>query len=342
VDFWKKAVTKSGDFEAVAEGIYGRGSVPLKEVVWGEFEESLESAIYNDSVTVGSLVGPVKTTIGFYLVKIIDLKRTISPGQASTDAVAGKVTNTLKAKKWRLAAANYVADMMQGKKIDLDPVGFKVLIEVYKPLYSKPDDIAELPGIESENMSKLIDQLSKEINQNLDQPLLTVDDEIWSIEDFIAVLRTRPLMFRAKNIKESEFSAYLKMAIKDILRDKYLTDDAYDKGLDNDVYVRDVEQQWRDHMLAIGKRTQLLQAAGLSENSSHNTSGVLLALQPELRKIAEKFKIEKQWPELLEINLTDIPWMALQSGNPYPQRVPPFPVLTEDARSEFLSGFTRE
>jgi hypothetical protein len=335
IDNWKNAVEHSGNFEAVAEEIYGE-KIPIKEVVWGEFEESLENAIYSDSVTVGSIVGPVKTTVGYYLIKVIDFKRTITPGQASTDAIVNKVKNTLKARKWRLDAANYVAEIMRGKEINLDPVGFSVLIEAYQPIYATSDDIEKQPDLEAEETAKLTKILTREINQNLDLPLLTIDDRTWSIADFVETLKTRPLMFRVKNMGEAEFPAYMKMAIKDLLRDKYLTDDAYKKNLDEDDYVRGVEQQWRDHMLAIGKRNQLLRESGLAQNGNPTTTDMLEALQPSLKEIAAKSEIETQWTQLDSLELTSIPWMALQSGNPYPQRVPPFPVLTQDWRKEFL------
>jgi len=340
IDRWSESVKQTRDFRQVAEDIYGKSRFPLKEVHWGEYEEPLESAIFDDSVTVGSVVGPVETSVGYYLVKILDFKETLMIGQGSTNTLFSKVENKLRMKQWRIDAANYVADLMQDKKIELDPLGFQILVEIYKPLYSKPDSLDKVPG-EERGDDELRRNLIHRWQENMDLPLLRVNGKPWTLAEFSEYVRIRPLMFRDKNLKASEFAGYLKLAIKDILRDKYLTEVAYEKGLDEDGHVREVRLQWRDHLLAIGKRNKLLKDLGFTGDVSRNTPEALRVLQPELQRIAEDYDVKKFGEKLPEIELTGIPWMAIQTGMPYPQRVPPFPVVTANASPEYLSSAAR-
>ncbi len=340
IDAWKNEFDRTGDFESLEKKINDGKSPHLKEVVWGENLPSLEAALYTEGVTVGSVVGPVETKVGYYLAKVNDMRHEVILGQGSTDTKLRKVETVLKERKWHRASAGYVYNLMKNKDIQLDQKGFDLLLAYYKPARAVPDTREEYLKIDQEELAKARRKAQHDLRNNLDQPLLTVDNTPWSIGEFIDYTQRRPLMFRAKKIREQEFPHYLKLAIKDLIRDKYLTEKAYKKNLDQHPKVVLEEHRWKDHMLAIGARNYLLKQLGFTGKIKENSFDVVNMLRPQLNLIAGKHSIEIN-PELFKaVQLTGIPWMALRQGMPFQQVVPPLPVITNDERPDYLTYFS--
>ena len=128
------------------------------------------------------------------------------------------------------------------------------------------------------------------------------------------------------------------MDIQDLIRDKYLSEKAYKKNLDKSDYVNNTVQHWHDHLLAIGKRNLVLKNMGFQGHPGQNIPVLLNFLRPHIDLIKKKYTITKEWEKLKDISVTDIQWVSIREDVPYPQVVPPFPIITNDDRSEILSA----
>ena len=215
--------------------------------------------------------------------------------------------------------------------------GFSLLVDYYKPTFAIPEneqELAETDTTESEEKSL---KARKALQNNLDKPLLTIDEQPWSIGDFIENTRRRPLMLSSRKVQESEFPEYLKLAIKDLLTDKYLTDSAYDKNFQDDPVVKREEEVWHDFLLATGKRALLLQQLGFSGKMKDNYFDAINLLRPQLNLIAKKYDVEINEAELAKTPLTEIQWVAIRQGVPYQEVVPELPIITNDERLDYLT-----
>ncbi len=332
IDQLKEKIDQA-DFDSVEKIVNAAKKPHLKEVLWGDNLQSIENALFNETALVGSVIGPVKTRVGYYIFKIKEIRREVILGQGSTDTKIRKIESVLFDRKWRKATANYVYNLMKDKDIKLDEKGFNVLLEYYKPFYTE-NELEKPDSTESEE--RVLDAL-KDLQNNLDTPLLTIDDESWTIKKFVDETNRRPLMFHSNKMNESEFPEYLKLAIKDLLTDKYLTDRAYENGIDKDPLVKREENIWHDYLLATGKRALLLKQLGYSRKTDDNTFEVLNLLRPQLNQIAKKYDIEINENEFAKVSLTDLQWMAVREGVPYKEVVPKLPVITNDERVDYFA-----
>ena len=337
-DVWRSAIDQTKDFDLVAREIYGNKPVPEKEVLWGEIEESLENAIFQNSVAVGSIIGPVKTSVGYYLLQVKDLKKSVILGEGSLNEKLSQVEKRLRTRKWMEKASTYVSEMMKDETIELDPFGFNLLVQAYQNIYITTGDSDNFPEPDNIEMGEVTRDALRQINKNRNEPLLTINHKPWSLYEFTEYTKKHPLIFRSKRISKQEFSSYLKLAIQDLIRDKYLSEKAYKKNLDKSDYVNNTVQHWHDHLLAIGKRNLVLKNMGFQGHPGQNIPVLLNFLRPHIDLMKKKYTITKEWEKLKDISVTDIQWVSIREDVPYPQVVPPFPIITNDDRSEILSA----
>ncbi len=336
---WRQQIKEAGSFEAVEKEV-NRGKPPhVKQVIWGENLQAIETELFNDSVTVGAVVGPVKTKVGHYLFKVKDIRYEALLTQEQVNTKLQKVEKTLWERKWRFASATYVYEVMKNKDIQLDPRGFDLLLDYYKPSHAFPETKEEYLKLDQDELARLKQKARQDLSRNLQEPLLTIDGEPWTLGEFIDFTRRRPLIFRKKRIPENEFPHYLKLAIKELLADKYLTEIAYQKQFDKDPRAVQEEQRWRDHMLAVRKRNQLLKEAGFDKKITENYAEAINILRPQLNTLAKKYPVTINKMVFDDTPLTGVQWMALYNGMPYEHVVPAFPVITDDERLDYFTYF---
>ncbi len=338
INAWRAEIDASGDFDQVAMNIRGKPA-PIEEVGWGESLEALDDAIFDKSVDAGSVVGPIKTPVGYYIARVNKATREIPVGQGSQDEKLRKVESVITGRKWLKAASQYVADLMKDRDIMLDAKGFDLLLSFYKPTHAIPNTKAEYLQFSAGELEMMRDNAERELGENLDTPLLTVNGKPWTIGEFIEYSKRRPVTFRSKKMYEKEFPHHLKLAIQDMLRDQRLTEAAYEKGLDKSPRVVAETETWRDHLLAIGKRNTLLRQLGFDEKVSRNALDAINVLRPQLNVMARYHPIEVLIDEkaLADITLNRVQMKVVR--NPdfiYREAVPNFPIVTNDERLSYF------
>jgi hypothetical protein len=185
---------------------------------------------------------------------------------------------------------------------------------------------------------KILAQLDTDIGEIREWPLLTVDGQVWTIGDLEKELMRHPLKFRAKKFNKGDFARQLKLAIADLIADKYITQEAYDRGYDRAPVVVNEENMWRDSYLAVYERNRYLKSIGeLHSFGSEYLRIIEDHLNPKVDSLQKKYSdiIGFNRSAFENIRLTHIDMFTIYESQPFPVVVPGFPLLTSDNRLDY-------
>ena len=319
------------------------GEIPKRKVAWKDDENiAIHEALFSEKLQKNQVIGPVRVDDRYMMMKIngwLDKKvLTDSEIKLRWNDVTEKLHRNKATKVWN----SYIGEIMQGKKIEFSEDAFRVLEKLYAQMY--------LVSLQEKKDAVMKEQLGKDVEERKidraelddirDHPFYEIDGQVYTVEQFIEELRVRPLVFREKNISRKEFPKQFKLAIVDLVTDKYITDEAYKEGLENTHYVKRKVGMWKDSYLAKFARDNYLQETGEDRNFSANYMKIIEEkLNPYVNELQEKYsdQIEINIGEFDKIGLTRIDMVAQQPGVPFPAVVPPFPLLTTDHRFDYGS-----
>ena len=136
-----------------------------------------------------------------------------------------------------------------------------------------------------------------------------------------------------------EFCKELKMAIVNLVEDKFVVEAVYQKGYDKYGQVTRVVDMWRDHFNHKYYMNKYLQSIAMDSSSA--TSGYLALIDRYLddhvdslqRKYSDMTQIDLD--ELKKIKLTSIDMTVSRKNAPFSDVVPLFPLVTSDFRLDY-------
>ena len=146
------------------------------------------------------------------------------------------------------------------------------------------------------------------------------------------------MVFRKHNISKSEFAEQLKFAIADLIRDQFITQEAYKHGYENVNVVKRNVSMWRDNLLAIYKRNSWLKLNNKEDEFKSNIIKTIEKdLNPYILSIMKKYNDEIEIDtELFEkIKLSKINSFMTQRNMPFKIMVPSFPVITNHNKLDY-------
>lgn len=312
-------------FEELGEG----RQTPEHKIKWRDPEpDVIHEALFSEPLQQGQAIGPLKLEDGSHIVmRVLDwLNYPIIGGeeiQIRWQEVTEKLRQIKANKIWR----NYMANVMKGKKIEFNNESFYFLSEMYLYQYFSSQNRNAL-----KNVAEEIPPIK--IEERLDDPFFTIDNEVWTIGDFKRAIMSHPLVYRPQNINKSNFRDQFKYAIADMIRDHYLNQKAYKKSLDEDHDVKETVEMWKDAQLALYHRNQILISAKernmINENRIDINNKYWITYLDSLHmKYENHIKINHE--EFKKINLTNINMFAMKQSVPYPIAVPGFPLFTNSA-----------
>ena len=231
---------------------------------------------------------------------------------------------------------NYIASVMKGKRVEFAKDTFFKLAEIVAPHYLKTEQEKK----EAFNQRFWKDEvvpgaIGGNIEQILDHSLLQIDGQTWTVAKLVKELRSHPLVFRKRTMKTSEFPEQLKLAIVDLIRDKYLTREAYNRGYDKISIVKRNTNMWTDNLLSLYQKNRYLEKV---ENQGKNFMDVITKnLNPYIDSLQTKYNdvIEIDTGAFEKIKLTRIDMFVIQQNTPFPTIVPSFPLLTTDNKLDY-------
>ena len=320
-------------YEEIFDAAFGLDSIPERGIdFFSEEDPHIVEKIFSEKLEKDKVLLPFKTNDGSYLwIKIKGWTKT-----PAITALAQKVIRQdIDEKLNRLEAVRkyneYTAGLMSGKKMELNEDAFSMFLEVASNYYfgSVNDNklIEIILNIDEEIVEKPDFDTMK--SDDIKMPFMYFDERTWSIGEIQELIDSHPLVFRKKRIKKDEFPKQLKFALADLMRDHYLTAEAYKIGYDKHESVLLEKYLWEDHLYASLKKEQILEEKGLSVENDRdylNVMGDYIGMLQ--KKYSDQIMIN--FREFDKINLSHIDMVALKPSVPYSHPVPSFPVLTQD------------
>jgi hypothetical protein len=305
------------------------GKRPLHQIKYDDPEDELvHQSLFTHPVQPGAVIGPLRLANGDYIImkvlRWIDYPLVGSEEQQIRwNKVKKKLHRMRAGKLWR----TYQANMMHGKKIVFDKQSFAILLNLAQDIY--------VVNQERNTWEDYVPELSiDDVKIDSDAPFFTIDDQSWTIGDFKNELIKHPLVFRTKHLTHYNFHEQFKLAIVDMMRDHYLTQEAYNRSLDNADDINKSIAIWQDAYLASKQKSRIINAA-LDKGIINNDDKLAMLKYWN----AYLSSLQNEYGDLIHINhqlldaisLTDIDFAAVRPGVPYPIAVPGFPVLISSA-----------
>jgi hypothetical protein len=322
------------NIENIHRQLGGEEEVPMRTIGFNDPESDIiHDALFSDTLQIGQFIGPLKVEDNSYLLMQVksgtrSVAITNNQIQERWDAVREKLTE----KKANVRFKNYVKEIMAGKTITFEQSTFEIVVNVLGTDYYKTEqDKKEAFNQQiwnKDNPRVVLDDVSQQLENVMDQPLFEIDNQVYTVRMLQHEMKIHPLVFRKRKMKKAEFAEQLKLAIVDMIRDKYITADAYDKGYDQVPEVRRNYTMWRDNLLALYQREQFLKQFDTTDTDQM----IILEkyLNPYIKELQQKYndQIIINTDDFESTDLTDIDMFVIQTNVPYPVIVPSFPQFT--------------
>ena len=331
-------------FEPVYQELTNEPRVPVRKVTYDAKEHFLvHKALFSHPLQKGQIMGPIKIADDdFLFVKVKGwedyLAITEQQRQERINKVRDKLTSIKSSEIWE----QRVSDIMKGKKLEFNKDIFKRLSELFFKIYfrtpeEKRDALTE--RIWNHDEKKTDSTLTESLGEDLlSESFFKVDDQPWTVDDFRKELISHPLVFRKMNMTPKEFPKQFRFAIADMLRDHFVTEEAYKKGYDKVAVVQRNVNMWRDYYVGYNQKHRYLNSIGEKRNFAAHYHEILNEkLNPYIDSLQAKYykQVEVDFDALEEISLTTIDMLVKQPGQPFQYIVPMFPVVTSDNLLEY-------
>lgn len=315
-------------------------SIPEKDVSWYSAElDLIHKTLFSDKFKKNQVISPlsIDDTTNLF-IKIKGWNDRIAISETDIARRNNDVIEKLTSMKADSIYDKFVLEVMGDKKVIFDVDVFNMLVNIFAQVYINQKkevennfmelvykEITEIPNLER------FGSIYLEIK---DLPILSIDGKTWSVENLKNEIDKHPLVFRKENRKD-KFAEQLRLAIVDLIRDKYLTEVAYKRGFNKNEIVTRYEQSWLDASVALFQRDEYLKKFNADKKDSVNI--IEGYLNPYIKELLKKYsnKIEINVEEYNKIKLTKIDMFTTQSSVPYPIYVPAFPQLTSYNRLDY-------
>ncbi|MCB9208940.1 MAG: hypothetical protein H6610_01615 [Ignavibacteriales bacterium] len=344
VEVDKKLNIDKKTFEDTFYELTGIDSIPYREVEWSTNEHnSILDSLYSEPLKKNQIVGPIKINKNEYLFARIN-------GWLDTPIIIEKqfnerwkdVSEKYHSRKAQEIYTEFIIDVMKDKNIEFMPETFFKMANLLGPIYLTTDkekeDALNNAVWQIENNEVDYSPLNDQLKEMQDQPFFKINDEIYSIKDFIKEVKIHPLVFRQKKIKKKDFGQQLQFAIMDLIRDKYLTEVAYEREYDQINVVKRNYNMWKDNFSYIYYKEKYLRSVLPDSADGMN---YITVLENYLNKYVDSLqykysdKIQIDVEEFNKIELTRIDMNVNYNNEAYSRVVPSFPIITTDNKLDY-------
>lgn len=338
---WNEATEDGYGFETLARAVSFSDTIPQKTLTWFDREdERIREALFSSLPSKGEVLAPIQVDTGQLLM--LKVKGWVDR-PAVTEAAKTQQWEDVHTRLIEIQAdgiyREYVGGIMAEKELKLNR-------EIFKPYALRTAELYLRSNEEKQKMlNKAVwnaeEQVFTETLNDLpggipgDEVLFEVGGETWSVDRFEAYLKRHPLVFRERQMSHREFPEQLKYAIADLVRDYYLTQQAYELGYDKVSNVVQARQMWEDHYVSRQGRNDFLRSVlDTSNDSLKYTEMDLLEdfMDPFLDSLQTKYShlVHIDTDMFEDIKLSNVPMVVTNRNVPFPLAVPSFPRLTTD------------
>jgi hypothetical protein len=329
----EEVVNGSRTLEEIFETLGGSGDLPQKKVTFtNTTNDSIHRFMFADTVSKNALLGPIEFERGKYMVIRVDNwaeKLALSDKQAKERMK--QVRDKLQERYGIRMFHRYIRTLMKGKSAVFVDDTFRKLAEAYASYYLDTNEEKQRlfkREIFDDQREKAVQvDFYSRIEEILNHPLVTFDETTWTVRDFREAEASHPLVFRKRRF-EGDFVEQFRYAVVDLIRDQYVTEDAYQKRYDQEPQVQEVYHMWKDNLLAQFARGEYLKTQGVTGGKPLDI--IENHLNDYIASLQQKYSnsIEIDTDKFNELQLTRIDLFVTQKNVPYPIVVPSFPELT--------------
>ncbi|MDZ7263092.1 MAG: peptidylprolyl isomerase [candidate division KSB1 bacterium] len=336
--------TGKNAYEQFYQQIYSDTSIPKRKVIWHHAEDpAILRALFARERHKGEVLPPIEIDKNEYVIlkilgwtdtKVITNAQIQQRFQSIHDYLANEMASNI----WQ----RRVAEIMAGKTVHFnEPIFWKLNQLFFEHFFKPSEDLKNMIQQQiwdvEPDLAPALDHLTEQ--DLLRQPFLTVDGTMWTVGDFRKELMSHPLVFRERHFPAAAFARQFRLAVIDLIRDRYVTQEAYRQGYDRVNIVQRNEQMWRDAYLALEQKNALLQAINQDRNfEKHYLQMISDHLNHYVDSLQQKYhkKVRLDFDEFERIHLSSIDLYVTQKSQPYRMVVPRFPTLTTIHSIEYI------
>lgn len=302
----------------------------------------VHDSLFSKSLDVGQVIGPLQIEDNYYLlIKVDDWTYYPAVSEQDFNNRWAEVEKKLEEKKSIHTWRKYIAKVMKGKSVEFEEKTFLQMARIFFNIYGTRDKV-----IKNNLLKDFISTQGSEIrfdNQNvqslmLDQPFFTLDGEVWTVRDFREAYMSHPLVFKNDFSNFKSFQREFHAALLDLIRDHYLTKEAYKRKLDQSPDVQRTTAMWKDAYVAAYHRDRYLSdIAKRADFDPDMMKGRINYLSLYVDSLQDKYqdKIKIDFNALRSIKLSDIDLYAIKPDMPYQAAAPGFPEYTQESKLDY-------
>ena len=323
-------------FDSLAVSSLSKGG-PLflsqQELQYGQAEPAFEDTAFG--LGLGEVGGPVHAEGRWWLLRLVRFEQSRIPSEAAFASYAPRLKSVILRRMRGPEQKRYLGEIMRGRRMEVDPAGFRWLVGYLRSVLPAGPDSRELaPPLSIEPVEALDPvRVRGEARKALDLPLLKIEgpeEWTWSRRDALEHLYSMP---RSLLRKEGEaFDREVYQALVWLAEFEALVREAERRGLGEDPVVRGNAAMWSAHVLALSRWSEELEriAEGLPGDT---LNAFRLVTRPEtdslmlgrLDELARGAGVRVNLPRLQALKLHPLPVLLRKTH--FPNRpATPYPV----------------
>lgn len=332
------------DWERNLKENYNLENIPSKKVIWSNAENSkVLDLLFTQNIEKGSILGPIKFSdehIMFLKINGWNENKAVTEAQANEQIK--NIRDVYTQRQARGIYENYIRNVMKNENINFNEKTFFALADIMGPLYMKTKEEREeiyKKGlwVYDEELQRF-SELRPKLDQIKDKTLYTLSGEEFTVASLLQEIKIHPLVFREKTFPQKDFGFQLQMAILDMVRDRHLTREAYNKNIDKSPEVVRNENMWSDNLNAVNYKFNYLKESN-SDSLYFADNQIILnnLLNPLVDSLQKKYStkiiIDTELFNSIKLSTID---MAVNFVNaPFSTVVPSFPLVTTDHKLDY-------
>lgn len=336
---------EGSDFAQVFARRFPTVQLPGREIAWSgqEHDAILDSLFLKRREVKNQVIGPIKVDSDqIIFMQIQDWQKQPVVTNEKLQEIWNNVKKRLTDMQARKNYAKYIRSVMRGKTIEFNPQTFYKLAELLAPVYlqsrKQKEEMFERAYWDQDSDEINFADIQSRIKAMGSESFFTIAGTVWTVERFFQELQAHPLVFRKKNMKNSEFGEQFQLAVIDLVRDTYLNQEAYKSGYDKLKLVQRDVGMWQDNFNYLHYKARYLKSLGDSLVFELKFNQVIdRYLNAQVDSLQKKYHadIEINLAEFEKIQLTHIDMSVIQQNVPFAKMVPGFPLVTTDFRLDY-------
>ncbi len=217
---------------------------------------NIEEQIFK--MTVGQVSPPIREGFYYFVLKVVGEQHDIFTSENDFNARTESLRKKLKRQKMQKLMHQYLVKNIQGKPYHLSKETIKQLTQFFENQLIDENKPPTLNTFAQDMLNEFQQNSPELLNKNV---ATFYNGQKWTVKQLLDRLRFAPYPLRFEN--KGLFRKSFLLAIKNVLDDEVILQEAKKKNLEHTPYVKTQVQMWRDYLLFKKGLAKLLQGKSL-------------------------------------------------------------------------------